>query len=197
MSERAHSYLSSKCQVQSTDNRGGHTVVAREAIAKGELIVVWSGKLVDGEELEALPATVKRYSLQVEENHYLVSLTDCEPPDFVNHCCEPNSGLSGQIALVAMRDIPAGEEITYDYAMSDGSSYDEFPCGCGAPECRGRVSGDDWKRPDLWQRYAGYFSPYLQRRIAAERKRRLAASAERVARRRARAEDGPAVLFRE
>lgn len=184
MSERAHSYLSPKCEVQETESRGGHTVVAREPISKGELIVVWSGTLVTGEELEALPATVRRYSLQVEESHYLVSLSDCEPPDYVNHCCEPNSGLSGQIALVAMRDIDAGEEITYDYAMSDGSSYDEFPCGCGSLECRGRVSGDDWKRPDLWQRYAGYFSPYLQRRIAAERKRRLAASAERVARRR-------------
>lgn len=184
MSERAHSYLSPKCEVRSVDDRGGHTVVAREAIAKGELIVVWSGMLVEGPELEALPASVRRYSLQVEENQYLVSLSDCEPPDYVNHCCEPNAGLSGQIALVAMRDIEPGEEITYDYAMSDGSSYDEFTCGCGAVECRRRVTGEDWKRPSLWQKYAGYFSPYLQRRIAAERKNRVAASAERVARRR-------------
>ena len=196
MSDRAHSYLSPKCEVQGTETRGGHTVVAREPIAKGELIVVWSGTLVAGEELDAMPADVKRYSLQVEDNHYLVSLSDCEPPDFVNHCCEPNSGLSGQIALVAMRDIGAGEEITYDYAMSDGSSYDEFPCGCGAPQCRGRVSGDDWKRSDLWQRYVGYFSPYLQRRISAERKRRLASSAERVARRRARVHE-PHVMIGE
>ena len=40
MSDRAHSYLSPKCAVQRVDDRGGHTVVAREAIAKGELIVV-------------------------------------------------------------------------------------------------------------------------------------------------------------
>lgn len=185
MSERAHSYLSPKCEVHATGDRGGHTVVAQADIAKGELIVVWSGKLVDGGELLSLPPTVRRYSLQVEDNHYLVSLSDCEPPDYVNHSCDPNAGLSGQIALVAMRDIRAGEEITYDYAMSDGSSYDEFPCGCGAAECRGRVTGEDWKRSELWQRYAGHFSPYLQRRIAAERRRQIARSAERVARRRA------------
>lgn len=184
MSGRAHSYLSPKCEVRTVDDRGGHTVVAREAIAKGELIVVWSGMLVEGVELEALPASVRRYSLQVEENQYLVSLSDCEPPDYVNHCCDPNAGLSGQIALVAMRDIVPGEEITYDYAMSDGSAYDEFSCGCGAAGCRGRVTGEDWKRPSLWQKYAGYFSPYLQRRIAAERKKRIAASAEGSARRR-------------
>lgn len=196
MSERAHSYLSPKCEVRSVENRGGHTVVARQAIAKGELIVVWSGMLVDGTQLEALLASVRRYSLQVEENQYLVSLSDCEPPDYVNHCCDPNAGLSGQIALVAMRDITPGEEITYDYAMSDGSSYDEFACGCGAADCRGRVTGEDWKRPALWQKYAGYFSPYLHRRIAAERKKRVAASAERVARRR-RAGPEPAVMTAE
>jgi len=184
MSEPAHSYLSPKCEVHRTSDKGGNTVVARERILQGELIVVWSGTLVDGAALEALPATVKRYSLQVEENHYLVSLTDCEPPDYVNHSCDPNAGLSGQIALVAMRDIEAGEEVTYDYAMSDGSPYDEFACGCGACECRGFVSGDDWKRSELWQRYAGYFSPYLQRRIANERKLRLARSADRVSNRR-------------
>ena len=171
MSPRAHSYLSPKCEVRQTADRGGHTVVANQAIRKGELIVVWSGKLVDGDELQSLPADVRRYSLQVEENHYLVSLSDCEPPDFVNHCCTPNAGLAGQISLVAMRDIQAGEEVTYDYAMSDGSSYDEFPCGCGSRHCRGRVSGDDWLRADLWKRYAGYFSPYLQRRIDAELRR--------------------------
>lgn len=167
MSQRPHSYLSPKCEVVLTADRGGHTVVARLPIAKGELIVVWSGTLIDDQAICDLPQDVKRYSLQVEENQYLVSLTDCEPADYVNHSCEPNAGLSGQIALVAMRDIAAGEEISYDYAMSDGSSYDEFECGCGSQRCRGVVSGTDWRRPELWLRYAGYFSPYLVRRIEA------------------------------
>jgi len=85
----------------------------------------------------------------------------------VNHSCDPNCGMSGQIALVALRPLEPGEEICFDYAMSDGTPYDQFPCGCGAATCRGRVSGDDWQRPELWERYRGYFSPYLQRRIDA------------------------------
>src|SRR5262249_55358196 len=52
--------------------------------------------------------------------------------------------------------------------MSDGTPYDQFPCGCGATTCRGHVTGDDWARPELWERYRGYFSPYLQRRIDAK-----------------------------
>jgi len=41
------------------------------------------------------------------------------------------------------------------------------PCRCGAHGCRGRFRADDWRRPKLWARYAGYFMPYLARRIAA------------------------------
>ena len=82
-----------------------------------------------------------------------------------------------------MRDISSGEEITYDYAMSDGSPYDEFTCSCGSPHCRGHVSGDDWRRSELWRRYAGYFSPYLQRRIlAADALRAITAKRRRASR---------------
>ena len=73
--------------------------------------------------------------------------------------------MSGPIALVAMRRIQPGEEICYDYAMSDGSDYDEFGCLCGAANCRGSVTGNDWRSRDLWKRYRSHFSPYLQRRI--------------------------------
>ena len=53
----------------------------------------------------------------------------------------------------------------YDYAMSDGSPYDEFACACGMPNCRRQITGDDWRCADLQQKYAGWFSAYLQRRI--------------------------------
>ena len=69
--------------------------------------------------------------------------------------------MSGQIGVVALRDLAAGDEICIDYAMCDGSPYDEFECGCGTPTCRGRITGDDWRRPELQARYAGYFSPYF------------------------------------
>ena len=161
----SNSYLSPKCYVRIAEEKGGYAVFAAQAIAKGELLVMWSGTLVDGAKLETLSDGFRRHSLQVEEDLFLVSLTESEPADYVNHSCSPNAGLSGQISLVAMRDIRAGEEITYDYAMSDGSDYDEFPCSCGASECRGHVGGKDWRNEALWTRYGGYFSPYLSQRI--------------------------------
>lgn len=170
----SNSYLSAKCSVRLAQEKGGYAVFATEPIAKGELLVTWSGTLVDGAKLETLPEAFRRHSLQVEDDLFLVSLTDSEPADYVNHSCNPNAGLSGQISLVAMRDIGPGEEITYDYAMSDGSDYDEFPCSCGAPQCRGHVGGKDWRDEALWVRYAGFFSPYLAARIARMKSRRRA-----------------------
>lgn len=118
-----------------------------------------------------------------------------------NHSCEPNTVVelewdaASQTMTawwVALRDLEVGEEITYDYAMSDGSPYDEFSCSCGSKHCRGHVSGDDWRRSDLWRRYSGYFSPYLQRRIlAAEALRSLGARRRRGVR---RAGLGPVVV---
>jgi hypothetical protein len=83
---------------------------------------------------------------------------------FSNHSCEPNIGVQGQIVFVAMRDIAAGEELTHDWATTDDDEY-EMACNCGTPSCRGVVTGQDWRRPELQARYRGYFSWYLQRKI--------------------------------
>jgi hypothetical protein len=160
------SYHSPKLEGRRIDGKGGRTLVAREPIEAGELVVVFGGEVVQAGQLEKLSSAERLLTLQVEEDLYLVSARD-GAADWVNHSCAPNCGLSGQIALVALRRLEPGEEICFDYAMSDGTPYDQFPCGCGAATCRGRVSGDDWQRPELWERYRGHFSPYLQRRIDA------------------------------
>lgn len=167
MSQDSTAYLTDKCEVRNRDVAGGYAVFARAVIEPGELIGVWSGRIVGGDALDSLPAAIRHHTVQIEENLFLASIRPDEPPDFINHSCEPNAGLDGQIAIEALRRILPGEEVTIDYAMCDGSPYDEFVCACGAAACRGKVTGEDWRNPDLWERYAGHFSPYLQRRIDA------------------------------
>jgi hypothetical protein len=66
----------------------------------------------------------------------------------------------------AWREIEAGEEITTDYAYGEASpSYRLEPCACGSRLCRGRVTGDDWRLPELQQRYRGHFTPHIERLI--------------------------------
>lgn len=162
--ETPHSYFSPRLEVRPLAVKGDYGVFACEDVPAGELLVMWTGRLMTPEQFDRLPPLQRSRSVQVEEQLYLVP-TRTEPGDFVNHSCDPNAGLSGQTALVALRDIAAGEEITYDYAMTDGSPYDEFDCRCGAPNCRRRVTGEDWQLPELQARYQGCFSPYLQRRM--------------------------------
>lgn len=162
---RQTNYLSPKLHVEARPRRGGYGVFAHEPIGRDELVAVWGGDVMIARQFAQLSPAETRYAIQVEEDLYLVSDLPAEPADYINHSCDPNAGLSGQIVVVALRDIEPGEEICVDYAMIDGTPYDEFECGCDTDLCRGWVRGDDWRRPELWQRYAGHFSPYLQRRI--------------------------------
>ena len=158
-------FLSPKLEVRALPDKGGFGVYAREAVGVGEVVSVWGGYIVDAQQLETLSHDEQQHSVQIEEGLYLATIGGAESADFINHSCDPNLGLRGQIALVALRDIEVGEEVCFDYAMTDCTPYDEFECRCGTAVCRGTVRGADWQLPELWAKYAGYFSPYLQRRI--------------------------------
>jgi uncharacterized protein len=59
---------------------------------------------------------------------------------FVNHSCQPNcetDQIRGKMWVIALRDIEAGEELTYDYNLYDGE--DDAPCLCGSGRCRGSL----------------------------------------------------------
>ena len=89
---------------------------------------------------------------------------------FSNHSCDPNIGVQGQIIFVALRDIRPGEELTHDWATTDDDDY-EMTCQCGAANCRGVLTGQDWRKPELQEKYRGYISWYL-----TEKMRRAAAN---------------------
>ena len=138
-------------------------------IPAGTIVAAFGGTLMDRATFDGQNPDRRSRSIQIDEEAFLLGPIDREPGDALNHSCDPNCGMGGAAQVVAMRDIAVGEALTFDYAMSDGSDYDEFACACGTATCRGSVTGDDWARSDLQQRYAGYFAPYISRRIAATR----------------------------
>lgn len=173
MSKQPSSYLSSRLKSRPKATGDGNGIYTLQPINKGDLLALFGGVIYEWEAFIHLPARERSLGIQVEERHFLVPRPIGEG-DYVNHSCNPNAGLSGQIGLVAMRDIKIGEEVCFDYAMSDTLPYDEFNCECGSANCRGFVSGNDWQKPELQKRYAGYFSPHVQRRIDALRAERRA-----------------------
>ena len=167
MYEQPSSYLSPKIKARPKVKDNGNGIFAQQILRKGELLAVFGGIVYEWDTFVCLPELERSLCIQVEDNLFLVP-RPIGDGDYVNHSCDPNAGLSGQIALVAMRDIQPGEEICFDYAMSDTVPYDEFECNCGATNCRRSVTGSDWQLPEIQKRYAGYFAPHVQRRIDAQ-----------------------------
>jgi hypothetical protein len=161
-----YNWLNPKADARPVGNKGWGSFV-RETISAGETVAAFGGWVLPGAVLETLSADRQHRSIQVDDDLYLVPGETPEPGDMINHSCEPNCGLIGQLLVVAMRDISPGEELTFDYAMCDASDYDEFRCLCGRATCRGIITGSDWRDAELQNKYAGWFSPYLVRRIAA------------------------------
>ena len=124
------SYLTPKARPTAVGTLG-HGSVAIEPIAAGETIAAFGGRCITRDELELLAEEQQRRSIQIDDTLFLAGALEPEPADFINHSCDPNCGMSGSVLVVALRDIAAGDELTYDFAMSDGSDYDEFECACG------------------------------------------------------------------
>lgn len=57
----------------------------------------------------------------------------------INHSCEPNTAIDGYRCFRAIKNINAGEEITFDYSISDDEDDWGFACLCGTESCCGWV----------------------------------------------------------
>jgi uncharacterized protein len=163
------SWISPKARKGTPSAIAGRGLVAVEDIAAGSVVAVKGGHIVTTDEVRAQDERLQNSEVQIAEGLHLMALADEEYEPvmlFINHSCAPNVGFRGGTVLVAMVDVPAGAELTTDYALFDGTVWPSpLVCACGAPDCRGVVTGDDWRRPELQERYRGWFSPYLADRM--------------------------------
>jgi hypothetical protein len=161
------SWITPKAVKGSQSAISGRGLVAVDAISEGEVVAVKGGHIVSTSTLLSLSDRLQNSDVQITDDLHLVALREEEYEPvmlFINHSCHPNVGFAGNVVLVAMRDIRPGEELTTDYALFD-SLDSSMACNCGEPQCRQVIDGRDWQRPELWERYRGYFSWYLARRI--------------------------------
>jgi len=93
---------------------------------------------------------------------------------YVNHSCDGNGWYEGDDLLVALRDILPGEEITYDYALTENRTdwvlASGNRCLCGTGLCRKRVTGNDWKLKSLQEKYGKHFMSHILQSIEREKK---------------------------
>jgi uncharacterized protein len=144
---------------------------AREMIRKNEIVSIVGGFAMAGVEFEAFQASHSRYNaIQIDENLHLVEQVEITESleGSMNHSCDSNIWMADEVTLVARRDIAAGKELTVDYALFTVQEnwMLETSCHCGSPCCRQTITGNDWKRKDIQERYFNHFSPFINRRIA-------------------------------
>jgi hypothetical protein len=159
-----YNWLTPKAQMRQTPGKGsGSFAIAK--IKKGEVVASFGGFVVGQKELKDYSTDRVARSLQLDETNYLLSGPIPESGDMINHSCKPNCGAFGTSSVVAMEVIEIGEELTFDYAMTDLSQYDEFKCFCGEEKCRGKITGKDWQDPILQSEYNNYFSSFVTKLI--------------------------------
>lgn len=156
-------YLSPLAVDRATQGRG-HGAFATAQIPARTVIATFGGEVHRRYTFDQCEPDRQARSIQIDDDLFILGPPTRDPGDSINHSCTPNCGASNAVQIVTMRDIEPGEELTFDYAMTDGSDYDEFECLCGSEHCRGKVRGGDWRSRSLQARYYEFVSPYLVRR---------------------------------
>src|ERR1700731_1885359 len=137
------SYLSPKTEVRESKIHGRGLFTTAD-IAKGEVVAIKGGDIVDRETLRSeIKTQFGPVEIQIGDDLFIAPVTDEERELsmlYSNHSCDANLGIRGEITFMAMRDIRAGGELTHDWCTTDNDDY-SIECKCGAPNCRKILTG--------------------------------------------------------
>lgn len=147
----------------------GRGLFAAAPLPAGTEVAGLGGRPVDAAELRRLTSGEAYVdSVVLGADRHLV-LPPGSTVHFANHSCDPTLGWTSRYSLVTLSDLPAGAELTCDYATSTADRDWLLRCHCPSRRCRQMIEGTDWQIPQLQQRYAGHWLPYLQTLIDAGR----------------------------
>jgi D-alanine-D-alanine ligase len=153
---------------------GDYGIFAARDFAPGERVVVFeeqSHHLVTRSYVEREWSALQRtwfdqYAWPLTDEVWVTWSPEPEQWRPVNHACDPSGWLDG-LDVVARRAISAGEEITLEYATFYDERMPAFSCACGAANCRGTVTGTDY-RSDVLAPYGDHVSDHIRRKRRAQ-----------------------------
>jgi SET domain-containing protein len=145
---------------------GGRGRFALEPICKDAAIIEFRD--------EKLLASPTRRSVQLDERKHLYGRL--ASVGLLNHSCDPNSWVDVEGKCVrALRDIPVGEEITFNYLTTEYDMHAGFQCRCGSPLCYETIRGFKHLNRQQQRALEPYLTPFLLRKLTPERKSKSAA----------------------
>ena len=119
---------------------------ARADISAGARVIEYVGEKISKQESLARCEKNNEYIFALDAEQDLDGNVSWNPARFLNHSCAPNCEAQldvGRIWVVTLRDIRAGEELTFNYGY-DLEDYREHLCGCGAPACVGYIVAEEF-----------------------------------------------------
>ncbi len=119
---------------------------AQVDLRAGTQVIEYTGRRIDKQESLRQCEQENPYIFHLDEEWDLDGNVPWNPARLLNHSCAPNCEAqeeNGRIWIVALRDIRAGEEITFNYNY-DLQDYREHPCQCGAAKCVGYIVAEEF-----------------------------------------------------
>jgi SET domain-containing protein len=119
---------------------------ARRDIRRGKRIVEYVGNKLSKAKAQQALDQQNVYIFTLDDTYDVDGSVAWNPARFLNHGCNPNCEVEivrGRIWIYALRDIKAGEELTYNYSY-DFEDYENRPCNCGAPSCVGYMVAEQF-----------------------------------------------------
>ena len=114
----------------------GQGVFAKRHVAKGEEFLVLEGTIISFAETQRKGQT-EANPVQIGDDQYL----DVLPPGmYLNHSCNPNTGIVRDRIMMALCDIAVGEEVRIDYSTTMQENSWTMACRCGETICRGLIT---------------------------------------------------------
>jgi len=114
-------------------------VFALEPIPARRRVIEYTGERIDQAEMDRRAGKKLLYLFSVSPNRIIDGAVDGSGAQYINHSCDGNMksySVGGHIYLSSVRQIEAGEELTYDYNIDE--EFD-VPCVCGSENCRGKL----------------------------------------------------------
>jgi hypothetical protein len=143
-------------ELRETKDRG-RGIFACAPIKKDEVIAEFDGAMYDYD-YEDWNDDLADHVIQFERRKWRDSMGIAK---YLNHSCDPNCGIKELFIIVAMRDISPGEELVWDYDMSEDNYHWDMDCHCGSPLCRGTIGAFRRLSQSIREKYRGYISDWL------------------------------------
>jgi SET domain-containing protein len=135
----------------------GRGCFAGNAITAGMRVIEYVGEKIDKAESLRRCEAGNEYIFALDETHDLDGSVERNIARFINHSCSPNCETvpeGGRIWIIALSDIAAGEELTFNYGY-DLIDYREHPCKCSSVWCAGYIVAEEFIE-DIRRRSGGH-----------------------------------------